>query len=255
MNESSFIYAIVLFHRPEDHPSPRTKLGPAPRSQTPRDAANAPLLSNCRHPLSRIHLRLRPERSCLPLRHGNRGPRLERRPRLRQRSDGGQSLDPEQYASFFTVGGGGGLTVHIVNVGPAAIALDLRGSDSGGNQSLGSFFGGVQLAYNRRPFGLRPYIQYSYGLFGTTAVAADPYVDTNICFFCTPNYVLKTSTRSANYRGYEVFAGVDYRLARFVDFRAVELGVGTGHSTNSSIGTAITNPTLFNIDTGLVVHF
>lgn len=168
---------------------------------------------------------------------------------------GSQTPDPEQYASFFTVGGGGGLTVHIVKVGPASIALDLRGSNSGGYQNLGSLFGGVQVAYNRRPFGLRPYIQYSYGLFGTTAVAADPYVNTNICFFCTPNYVLRTSTRGGSYRGYEVFAGVDYRLARFVDFRAVELGLGTGHGTSNSIGRTLTNPTLFNINTGLVLHF
>jgi hypothetical protein len=166
-----------------------------------------------------------------------------------------QTADPEQYASFFTPGVGGGLTIHVVSIGPAAIALDLRGSNSGGNQSLGSLFGGVQLAYNRRPFGLRPYIQYSYGIFGTTAIAADPYVDTNICLFCTPNYVLQPSTRTGNYRGYEVFAGVDYRLARYVDFRVVELGAGTGHGTNSFIGTPITNPTLFNIDTGLVFHF
>jgi hypothetical protein len=163
--------------------------------------------------------------------------------------------DPEQYASFFTSGFGGGLTAHVVSIGPASIALDLRGSSSGGSQSMASLFGGVQVAYNRRPFGLRPYIQYSYGIFSTTAVAADPYVDTAICIFCQPVYVLQPSTRTTDYRGQEVFAGIDYRLASFVDFRAIEFGIGTGHGSNAFIGTPITNPTLFNINTGLVLHF
>jgi hypothetical protein len=163
--------------------------------------------------------------------------------------------DPEQYASFWTSGVGGGVTAHVIGIGPASIGLDLRVNNSGGNQSQGSLLGGVQLAYTRRPFGLRPYVQYSYGIFGTSAIAADPYVASSTCFLCSPIYTLQSSTRSGSYRGYEVFAGVDYRLARYVDLRAVELGIGTGHGSSNFDGTPLTNPTFFNIDTGLVLHF
>ena len=167
-----------------------------------------------------------------------------------------QTPDPEQYAGFWTAGITGGLTVHLVNISRTSLGLDLRGFGGGGKQSLGGGFGGLQLAYKPRIHGFKPYAQISYGGLETTAIAADPYVDTSTCFLCAPVYVMQSSTRSGFYHGFQFFAGADYRLNSFVDFRALELGYGIeGGGSSSYNSTPLANPRLFSIDTGLLVHF
>ena len=156
----------------------------------------------------------------------------------------------EQYDSFWKPTEGGGATAHLVNIGPTALGLDLRGA--GINNLVNSYLGepngyqgegyellGLQFAY-RKPKQIRPYAQFSYGGFSTFADAAAPN---------------STSSYNQTYLGYEVFAGIDYHLIRFVDFRAVEIGAGNAFHRGNINGVAINNLTVFNIDTGILVHF
>jgi len=161
------------------------------------------------------------------------------------------AADPEQYASFFASGLGAGLTIHLFNAGPVAIGFDLRGSGTGGYQNEGSGLGGVQLALRTRPHGLRPYVQYSYGIFVTAAIDADPYYGSRSCL-CN---VMGVSQRDGAYHGYQVFVGADYRLTRLIDLRAIELGLGSAHGNSPDGGPPLAAMTPFNLATGLTVHF
>jgi opacity protein-like surface antigen len=124
--------------------------------------------------------------------------------------------------------------------GSLATGFDMRFSDLHANNAmLKQFMVGLRVSGHPfvRPF--KPYVQVSVGN-GTTKA---PY-----------------STIRASKLGYGVFAGVDYTLARHVDFRAIEIGygslttVGTGNVGN---GGTVAEPaaTLISFSSGLVFRF
>jgi hypothetical protein len=113
--------------------------------------------------------------------------------------------------------------------------VDIRDSyTKGNNASLNSFLIGARVVGKLANPAFKPYLQLSAGV-GTTK---------------PPTSVVHISRGT-----FDVFAGLDYSLAKHVDFRAVELGYGTLSTVNSSnfnSGTSYPSSTLFSISTGLV---
>jgi hypothetical protein len=140
-----------------------------------------------------------------------------------------------QYTSYWASGLGGGVTfnflpLHIINLG-----LDLRGSTAPGTPGADTALVGIKLSVHPPLLRLRPYIQGSGGYLGTRS--------TNV----TPGAAAGT-TVSHNNAAWEILGGIDYPLMHFLDFRAIEIGGGKAIGSSS-------NPSLFTINTGLVVHF
>jgi hypothetical protein len=124
--------------------------------------------------------------------------------------------------------------------GSLATGFDMRFSDLHANNALlKSFLVGLRVSGQpfARPF--KPYIQVSVGEGSTKA----------------PN-----STIHIGKLDYGVFGGVDYRLGRHVDFRAIEIGYGSlttaSTATVGAGGTvAIPAATLISFSSGLVFRF
>lgn len=118
------------------------------------------------------------------------------------------------------------------------LGIDLRDSFSKrNNASLNSFLVGVRVSTKTSRYALRPYLQFSAGL-GTTKPP--------------------TSTARINRGAYGVLGGVDYTLAKHIDFRVVELGYGWLSTVNSQDFNGVTAPptsSLFSVSTGLVFRF
>jgi hypothetical protein len=117
--------------------------------------------------------------------------------------------------------------------------LDIRDSyTKGDNASLNSFLVGGRIVGRLVNSSFRPYAQISIGVGSTKP----------------PHSTVHISRAT-----YDVFAGLDYPIAKHVDFRVVEVGYG-GLSTVSSAnfnGTTSSFPSsrLFNVSTGLVFRF
>lgn len=124
--------------------------------------------------------------------------------------------------------------------GKLGAGFDMRYSDlHADNALLRNFLVGLRVsdAPFKRPF--KPYIQVSIGS-GTTKAPLSTIHITKV--------------------DYGIFAGVDYTLARHVDFRAVEIGYGSLTTVSSAtVGAggniAIPASTLLNFSTGLVFRF
>lgn len=118
--------------------------------------------------------------------------------------------------------------------------IDLRYSDLHANNGLlKNFLVGVRVSGHPFTRPIKPYVQVSAGL-GTTKA---------------PDSTVHVSKGT-----YAVFGGVDYTLARHVDFRAVEIGYGsltTVSSATVGAGGNIVIPAtnLLSFSTGLVFRF
>jgi hypothetical protein len=118
--------------------------------------------------------------------------------------------------------------------------FDMRFSDQHANNAmLKNFLVGVRVSGSpfSRPF--KPYIQASIGEGSTKAPA---------------------STVHVGKVNYAVFGGIDYTLARHVDFRLIEIGYGSLTTVSSAtVGAggniAIPSSTLLNFSSGLVFRF
>ena len=85
---------------------------------------------------------------------------------------------------------------------------------------------------------IKPYVQASGGWVGTRAFNSGG-----------------SGTFNNNYAAYEILGGVDYPLVRFIDFRVIEVGGGQGYDIGAGRVSTAPNLSLFNINSGLVLHF
>jgi hypothetical protein len=139
-----------------------------------------------------------------------------------------------QYTSYWASGVGGGVTInflplHIINLG-----LDLRGSTAPGTPGADTALAGIKLSVHPPLIHIKPYIQGSGGYLGTRSTNVTPAAN--------------GGTISHNNAAWEILGGIDYPLMRFIDLRAIEIGGGKAIGTSS-------DPNLFTINTGLVLHF
>lgn len=144
----------------------------------------------------------------------------------------------EQYKSFWTSGIGGGVTLNFLPVGPVRLGFDLRGSTRPGTSGADTAMAGLKLAFHPPLLKLKPYIQGSGGYLATRTVNVSSGSN--------------GATFNNKYAAWEILGGVDVPVAPFIDFRAIELGGGTGVSL---FPTSTSNVSQFTINTGLVVHF
>jgi hypothetical protein len=124
--------------------------------------------------------------------------------------------------------------------GSLATGFDMRFSDLHANNAmLKQFLVGIRVSGHPFVRPIKPYIQVSVGEGSTKA----PY-----------------STIHVGKLDYGVFGGVDYTLARHVDFRALEIGYGSLTTVSSGSvpngGTiAVPAATLISFSSGLVFRF
>jgi hypothetical protein len=124
--------------------------------------------------------------------------------------------------------------------GKLSTGFDMRFADLHANNAMLKDFL-VGLRVSGQPFArpIKPYIQVSVG----TGLTKAP-----------------DSTVRVNKLDYGVFAGVDYTLARHVDFRVIEIGYGSLATVSSATvgqgnGIGIPSSTLINFSSGLVFRF
>ncbi|HWB33030.1 MAG TPA: hypothetical protein VG714_07655 [Acidobacteriaceae bacterium] len=137
----------------------------------------------------------------------------------------------QQYDTYWASGIGGGVTVNILPLPIVSLGVDLRGSTKSGNNGADTAMVGLKLGVHPPVLPIKPYVQFSTGYLATR----------------TPG---GSGTITNKYLAYEVFGGIDYPLMHFVDFRVIEIGGGGVVDSGSS-----NSPTLFNVNTGLVLHF
>ena len=115
--------------------------------------------------------------------------------------------------------------------------VDVREEIQHGNSaSLTSFLVGPRIALHPVAYGLKPYAQLSIG-DGRTASPLSPAHTTKL--------------------EYALFAGLDKKLNRHVDFRVIEIGYGSVTTVSSQIyggPTPIPAAHLLNFSTGFVLH-
>ncbi len=113
--------------------------------------------------------------------------------------------------------------------------IDLRdGIVSGNGAHLNSFLVGARVVAKPIAESFKPYLQASIGVGSSKA---------------------KTSPIHLNRLQYGIYGGLDYTLAKHVDFRVFELGYGAVTTINSGdFGGTLTfgSSTLFTVSTGLV---
>ena len=143
----------------------------------------------------------------------------------------------EQYTSFWTSGIGGGLTLNFLPVGPIKLGLDFRGSTHPGTVGADTAMAGFKVGFNPPLIRLKPYLQASGGYVATRTV----------------NVSVNGATFDNRYAAWEILGGIDIPLAPFLDFRAVEVGGGTG--INVPGGASTPNISLFTVNSGLVLRF
>ena len=120
----------------------------------------------------------------------------------------------------------------------ASVGVDIRDSyTKGNNASLNSFLVGLRVVPTLANYSFRPYVQISVGVGSTKP---------------------PTSTVKISRATYDILGGVDYPLAKHLDFRIVEVGYGslsTVSSANFNGQTSIPASRLFSVSTGLVFRF
>jgi hypothetical protein len=138
-----------------------------------------------------------------------------------------------RYDTFWASGVGGGVTVNFLPLPIVSLGFDLRGSTKPGTTGADTAMVGLKLGVHPPIIRIKPYIQGSVGYVAARTPSA-----------------ANGSSLTNKYLAYEVFGGIDYPLAHFIDFRVIEIGGGGVISSGSS-----NSPGIFNIDTGLVIHF
>ena len=147
-----------------------------------------------------------------------------------------------QTASYWSSGFGGGVTANFLPIGPLRIGFDLRGSVKPGSIGANYALFGFKVGVHPPVLKIRPYGQFSVGyLSSSTNNVSTPAGQT-------------TGTIGGifgnKYAAWEVVGGLDYPLLSHLDVRVLELGVGGALSVGGNY-----NPTLFTVNSGLVVHF
>jgi hypothetical protein len=135
------------------------------------------------------------------------------------------------------VGPTAGVYYDFLHLGPVGIGADLRGSYLFQSpQKYRSILFGLRLAVKPPVLPLRPYIQGSVGVGGSTRSGLGG------------NGVLYN-----NKFQYQVVGGIDYTLVPHLDWRVAELGYG--RSAGISSGGPTPGVNLFTISTGVVFRF
>jgi hypothetical protein len=158
-------------------------------------------------------------------------------------SSGGSNQ--EQYASYWTSGIGGGLTLNFLPLGPAKLGFDFRGSTRPGTTGADTAMGGIKLGINPPLIRIKPYIEVAGGYVATRTIN----ISTN------PGNPSQTvgGTFNNKYAAWEILGGIDYPLVKFVDLRLIEVGGGKGMNIPGISGAS--DLSLFTVNSGLVVHF
>jgi hypothetical protein len=137
---------------------------------------------------------------------------------------------------------GGGVFYNFPIQSRLTAGVDMRGSDSLGNYGGDAFSASLRIAFVPRKVRLRPYFQIGGG------VVSAPYTQYSaICSFTCA--VTSTSKRATDGAALLAF-GLDVRLTRSFDLRAIEYGAeagptGTSNSPKSGFGF---------LSTGVVYH-
>lgn len=115
------------------------------------------------------------------------------------------------------------------------IGIDARDEIQHGNSAkLNSFMVGPRVAFQPFGYGFKPYVQLAVG----SGRSVSPY---------SPAPTTKLE--------YAITGGIEKRLNKHIDFRAVEIGYGSVTTTNSSIhngNTSVPAAKLLNFSTGFV---
>ena len=146
-----------------------------------------------------------------------------------------QTGNPPQYTTYWTNGVGGGVTVNFLPLPVVSLGLDFRGSTRPGTPGADTAQAGLKLTVHPPVINVKPYVE-----------AAAGYLDTRTVSTTTPI----GSTFNGNYVTWEILGGVDYPLIHFIDLRLIEVGGGQAINTGTGV-----NPSLFTVNTGLVLHF
>jgi hypothetical protein len=157
----------------------------------------------------------------------------------------GGGSNQEQYASYWTSGIGGGLTLTFLPLGPVKLGFDFRGSTRPGTTGADTAMGGIKLGISPPLIRIKPYVEVAGGYVATRTVN----VSTNPG---SPNQTVG-GTFSNKYAAWEILGGIDYRLVKFVDLRLIEVGAGKGVNIPGIFGAP--DLTLVTVNSGLVVHF
>jgi hypothetical protein len=147
----------------------------------------------------------------------------------------------DQYTSFWTSGIGGGVTLNFLPLPLVSLGLDVRGSTKSGTVGADTGLIGLKLTAKPPAIHIKPYVQVSAGYVATRSVNVS-----NI----NPSPGGNSSTFTNKYAAYEVLGGIDLPLVHFVDLRLIEIGGGQG-----ILGGSTGNPSLFTINSGIVLHF
>jgi hypothetical protein len=145
-----------------------------------------------------------------------------------------QTGNPPQYTTYWSNGIGGGVTLNFLPLPVLSLGLDFRGSTRPGTPGADTAQAGLKLTVRPPVINFKPYVEAAAGYLGTRTLSTS-----------TPG-----STANGTYATWEILGGVDYPLIHFIDVRLIEVGGGQAINTGSG-----TNPSLFTINTGLVLHF
>jgi hypothetical protein len=149
----------------------------------------------------------------------------------------------EQYASFWTSGIGGGVSSTFLPLGPVKVGFDLRGSTHPGTVGSDTAFGGIKVGINPPALHIKPYLQASGGYVETRTV--------NVSTSPTNPTQTVGGTFTSRYAAWEILGGIDLPLVHFIDLRLIEVGGGQAITILNNGP----NPSLFTLNTGLVLHF
>ncbi len=154
--------------------------------------------------------------------------------------------------SFDPVGGTGGIFYDFKTYGPVRLGVDVRGSITNSTQSaytsynaggghIASALGGVRGSFHTPIISLKPYVE---GMIGVARTNFGTQYTTGLA---TGGITKTTGIQLTSNLEYDAFAGVDYSILPFLDFRVVELGYGAVQ------GNSHTYP-VQSLSSGLVFH-
>jgi hypothetical protein len=136
--------------------------------------------------------------------------------------------------TFWAYGIGGGVTLNLLPLPVVSLGIDVRGSTRPGTAGADTALAGLKLGIHPPLIRVKPYIQGSTGYLAARAASVS----------------VAGTTVTNKYLAWQILGGVDVPLVHFVDLRLIE--VGGGGVINSSSTNA---PSLFAINSGIVIHF
>jgi hypothetical protein len=150
------------------------------------------------------------------------------------------SLSSQNHENFQSTGWfygpGAGIYYDFLHLGPVSVGADVRGSYQFSDPNkYRSVLAGARLAVKPPVLPIKPYVQASVGLAGSST----PKIGNN-------------PTSFSNKFAYEVVGGADVTIFPAVDWRVVELGYGRVSAVSSFPGTPANS--LFLLSTGIVLR-